>query len=135
MGQVQISGTLQGGPPTGGNVFPAAQFITPLTLSSSPKSFQSASGILTKLLSDTGTFVELSAIGTGKDVPRANTVYIRADGDFQLRITQDDGTLNPGTPVVIVCKGLFVMEVPDNRAILLLEVAASCKLEYFASGP
>lgn len=134
MGQVSLSGTLSGGPPTGGNTFPAAQFITPLTLSQSPKGFQSATGVLTRILNDSVTFVTLSAVGAGADVPRANFLYIRAESDFQLRITQDDG--GGGTTVSVVqCRGIFMMESPDTLAITLIEVAASTKLEYFASGP
>lgn len=133
MGQVSLSGTLQGGPPSGGNIFPAAQFITPLNLSQTPKGFQSATGVLTRTLSDSGTFVALSAVGATADVPKANFLYIRAESDFRLRVTQDDGS-GGSTIATLECRGLFMMEAPDNLAITLIEVAASTKLEYFASG-
>lgn len=134
MGNVAISGSLQGGPPTGGNSFPGAQFQTPLKLSVDPKAFQSASGILTRVISSIGVFVPLAAVGAAADVVRANFVYVRADGDYQLRITQDDGAA--GTTVATVqCRGLFMFECPDNLAVVLLEFAGSGTIEYFASGP
>jgi hypothetical protein len=133
MGQISVSGTLLGGPPTGGTVFPAAQFQTPLGLSQSPKGFQVASGILTRILTDASVFVVLSAVGLTRDVPKANFIYIRAESDFDLRVTQDDG-LGGSTVSTSHHRGLYMAEFPDNKAVTLLEVAASTKLEYFASG-
>jgi hypothetical protein len=134
MGQISVSGTLQGGPPAGGDIFPSAQFITPLRLSQSPKGFQSASGILTRSLTDPNVFVVLTAVGPAADVPKANFVYIRAESDYKLRITQDDGL--GGTVVRLVnVRGLFMSEFPDNQQVVLLEASGSTKLEYFASGP
>lgn len=134
MGQVSVNGTLQGGPPAGGdNVFPAAQFLTPIKLSQNPKGFQSASGILTRSLNDAAAFVALSAVGTGEDVPRANFMYLRAESDYQLRLTQDDGA--GGTIITTTQhRGLFMSEFPDARAVVLIEIAGSTKIEYFASG-
>lgn len=132
MGQVTLSGNLQGGPPSGGTVFPAAQFITPLNFSVPNKAFNSATGVLTRNLSDAGDFVPLSGIGV--DVPKVDTLYVKAESDFDIRITQDDGS-GGSTVQTISARGLFIMETPNSKQITLVEIAASTKLEYFASGP
>lgn len=134
MGQLIVTGNLQGGPPIAGDgTFPASQFNTPLRLSQSPKLWQSASGVLTRLLSNAVVFTVLPAVGAAGDVPRANFLYARADGAYQLRLTQDDGA--GGTTVqTLQCQGLFMAEFPDARALVQVEVAATGKLEYFASG-
>lgn len=134
MGQIVISGNLVGGPPAGSSSFPTAQFSASLALSSNPKQFQYATGVLTRVLSDAATFVELGAVGTGKDVPAANFLYIKVNGDFQLRLTQDDGA--GGSDVrTTQHRGLFIAEFPDTRKLLKVEIAASATLEYAASGP
>jgi hypothetical protein len=135
MGQINLSGSLSGGPAVGGeNTFPAAQFITPLKLSSNHKSFTAGSGLLTRQLSDDAVFVPLAALGAAGDVTRANFLYLRANGDYQLRITQDDGV--GGTTVqTLQCRGLFVCEFPDALAAVLVEVAADATIEYLVSGP
>lgn len=134
MGQIVVSGNLVGGPPAGSSSFPTAQFSAALGLSSNPKQFQYATGVLTRILADVNTFVELGGIGPGKDVPAANFVYIRANGDFQLRLTQSDG--GAGSDVITSQqRGLYIAEFPDTRKILKVEVAASATLEYAASGP
>lgn len=134
MGQVSLTGTLQGGPPTGGSVFPSSSFTTQVGLSQNPKSFQVATGVLTRLLSDTATFVEMTAVGVGRDVPKANFLYIRAESDYDLRITQDNGQ-GGSTVSTSHHRGVYVSEFPDSRLVTLVEIAASTKLEYFASGP
>lgn len=130
MGQIVLSGNLQGGPPAGGDTFPSAEFRTALKLSSSPKGFQQATGILTRLFTDPATFVAIGSIPA--DVPRVNFLYIRCDGNFQLRLTQDDGS---GGDVVYTmqCRGLFLSEFPDANFVKLVEIAASGKIEYLAS--
>lgn len=134
MGQLSVSGSLQGGPAGSGDTFPAAKFITPLKMSTEPKGFQRASGILTRLFDDAATFVECSAVGTGRDVPRANTLYMKGSGDYDVRLTQEDGS-GGSTTVIVPCHGLVILEFPDTKALTLLEVRASTTIEYFASGP
>lgn len=133
-GVVTLDGSLSGGPPNSvADGFSGAQFITQLRLSVSPKSFQSASGILTRTLSNAATFVLLSVVGTSREVPKANFLYIRADGDFQLRITQDDG--NGGSTVTTSQQtGLYLAEFPSSKLVTQVEIAANGKVEYFASG-
>lgn len=133
MGIITVSGTLFGGPQSGGETFPAAQFSTPLRLSSPNKGFQNASGILTRVLTNPAVFVAIPAVGTGGDITRANFLYVRSDGDYQLRLTQDDGA--GGTTVTTIqCRGLFVTETPDSLAIVGVEIASSSKIELLASG-
>lgn len=134
MGNISVSGQLLGGPSSAGGdgVFPAAQFNTPLSLSSASKLFNSATGVLTRNFSDANAFVQLGSIPA--DVPRANFLYVRAAGAYQLRLTQDDGA--SGTTVATIqCYGLFMAEFPDTLAVTLVEIAANGKVEYLASGP
>lgn len=131
MGQINLSGNLQGGPPGASELFPSAQFLVALKLSQSPKGFQSASGVLTRVLSDAVNFVSLGAVPS--DVPRCNFLYLFSDGEYSLRLTQDDGA--GGTTVTSMARtGLTLMEFPDARALTLLEIASSRKIEYFVSG-
>lgn len=134
MGSIVVQGSLQGGPPGGGDVFPAATFNTPLRTAQSPKGFQSASGILKRTVSSPGAFIALSAVGVGQDVPQADFFYLRSDGALQLRLTNDDGV--GGTTVQIVqVFGLFIVEFPNTLQLQLAEVQGNAQIEYFASGP
>lgn len=111
---------------------PQATFKTPLKLNSTNKSFVSATGVLVRQVSSSAGFVVLS-VGTGSDVPRANFFYIRGRGNFQLRLTQDDGA--GGTTVATLqCNGLFVAEFPETLALTQAEVSGSGAFEYLASG-
>lgn len=132
MGTVSISGSLTGGPGSSGG-FPASTFNTPISLATGSKLFQHATGVLTRIISSPAAFVALSAVGAANDVPKADTLYLRADADVDLRITQDDGA-GGSTVLTLPVRGLFVMETPTNKMITLLEVQGSGKLEYFASG-
>lgn len=133
MGQVTLSGTLQGLASSSSDAFLGSQFSTTIKLRTGSKGFVSASGILSRTLSNASAFVEMSAVGDGRDVPRANLLFMKGDSRFQVRITQDDGASGV-TVSTIQCEGLLILEVPDNYAITLLEIAASTKIEYFASG-
>jgi hypothetical protein len=77
--------------------------------------------------------VEMSAVGSGRDVPKANLLMVKAEGTFQLRITQDDG-LGGSVVSTIQCGSLFILETPDTLAVTLVEIASSTRVEYFASG-
>lgn len=133
MGSVSLQGALIGGPGGAGG-FPASMFNTPISLSSGAKLFGNATGVLTRTVASPGAFLALGSIGANADVPKANTLYLRADGDLDLRITQDDGT-GGSTVIVVPIRGLFLMETPTAKQITLLEVRGSGLLEYFASGP
>lgn len=132
MGQVSISGALQGGP-TGVSeaAFPAASILVPMKLSTDPKGFQQASGVLTRVLSDANVFVELGPIG--RDVPRVNFLYVKGGGDYRLRLTFDDGM---GGDVVVTSDqtGFYMAEFPTTRFVKKVEIAAAITIEYFASG-
>ncbi len=132
MGQVSLSGALQGGPAGAAeSSFPAASLLIPLKLSADPKGFQQASGVLTRVLTDANVFVELGPVG--RDVPRANLLYIKASGNYRLRLTFDNGM---GGDVVVTSDqtGFYLAEYPATLFVKKVEVAAAATIEYFASG-
>lgn len=127
MGTVNVSGSLICGPSSGSESFPSSQFVAQLQLSSSPKGFQTASGMLTRTFTDANSYV---AVG---DVPRINFLYARSEGDFSLRLTQEDGD-GGSIQRTLWIRGLCVLEFPDQMATLI-EIASASRVEFFISGP
>jgi len=134
MGQLNLSGSLIGGPPTGGETFPAASFTVPLRLRTDPKGFNAATGVLTQQISTAvGVYATLAPIGSGGVVTKADTLYFKSNGPVLVRITTDDGV--GGSVVAIVpCDGLMMLEPGSLKYIKLVEVSGNALIEYFASG-
>lgn len=135
MGQINLSGALIGGPPSGGETFPAATFSVPLRLRSDPKGYNAATGVLQQQVSTApGVYVTLTGIGTGSTVTKANTFYLKSSGPVLLRLTTDDG-LGGSVVAVLPVDGLAgPIEFDATKFLKLAEVSGSAQLEYFASG-
>lgn len=130
MGTISLEGSLQGYNAAGGTTA-AAMFSTPLALLNGKKSFGIASGVLTRRVP--AAYEALSAIGVNRDVPKADTLYLKSDSAILVRLTRDDGA---GGSVITVepVHGLLILETPADRRITLVEVQGSGVVEYFASG-
>jgi hypothetical protein len=133
MGQIDLQGALTGGPPSGGDTFPAAVFTAPLRFRSNPKGFGVATGVLTQIVASPAVYLTLPGVGTGGVVTKADTFYLKSSGPIDLRLTTDDGA---GGDVVSVvpCDGLHLSEFPTSKFLKLIEVQGSATIEYFASG-
>lgn len=133
MGQVSLAGGLVAGPPGAGEgTFPGTNVNTPLAFQTDPKAFQNASGMLTRVLTNDAVFVELGPVG--RDVPRVNTLYIKGNGSYQLRVTFDQ-TPDPDLVVTLPVQGLHISEYQDAQYVKKVEVAGELSIEYFVSGP
>lgn len=133
MGQVQLQGALIGGPPSGGEVFPAAIFNVPLKLRTDPKGFGAATGVLQRTVTSPTVYVTLTGVGSGDTVTQGNTLYLKSAGPLDVRVTCDDGV---GGDVVseFQIDGMTFTEYSDLRYLKKLEVKGSAQIEYFVSG-
>lgn len=133
MGQISLSGALQAGPPTAGEgVFPGALLNVALALSTSPKQFGVATGVLTRQLASPSSFVTLDGVGAAATVTHGDTLYLKASGAIDLRFTLDDGS--GGSSVVVVTGRFFLIEFDTVKFLKLLEAKGSATVEYFVSG-
>lgn len=133
MGQLDLQGALIGGPPSGGETFPASTFSVPLRLRTSPKGYGVATGVLSQQIASPAAYVALSGIGVGGAVTQADTFYFKASGPVDLRVTTDDGA-GGDVVAVIPSDGLAVIETPASKYVKLVEVQGNGTVEYFASG-
>lgn len=133
MGQLSLSGALVGGPPTAGDGFPASLFNTPISTLSSPKSFQVASGVISRLLNSPSSYVTLQGVGSADTVTHGDFLYFKCDGQILLRLTFDDG-VGGSTTAVLPLMGLHVAEYQTAKFLKLLEAQGSARVEYFISG-
>jgi hypothetical protein len=133
MGQVQLQGALIGGPPSGGEVFPAALFNVPLKLRTDPKGFGAATGILQRTITSAVAYVQLADVGANGTVTQANTLYLKSAGPIDVRLTCDDGV---GGNVVSEYQqdGMSLLEFSDVKFLKMVEVRGSAQIEFFASG-
>ena len=133
MGQVQLQGALVGGPPSGGEVFPAALFNVPLKLRTDPKGFGAATGVLQRTITSALVYVQLLDVGTGGSVTQANLLYLKSAGPLDVKLTCDDGV---GGDVVseFQIDGMNLQEFSDVRFLKKVEVRGSAQIEFFASG-
>jgi hypothetical protein len=135
-GQVAISGTVTAGPTTSGDtVFPAGVTNIPFTLNIAQKAYGASSGAQSEAVASPSSFVTLAGINASVGtVKNCNTLYLRTSAAMDVRITQN----NPlgGTTVSLVkqVKGLFIVEVDDLNAILLVEVQGTGTVEWGAWG-
>lgn len=136
MGRINVSGVVEGGPENAGSAtFPAATFTSPLALlASAGKQFGVATGVLTRTLNSPSAYVTLDGVGPSATVTQGDTLYLKTDGQMQLRLTNDDGA-GGTTQAVVPVHGLVVLEFPSTKALELLEAQGSGKIEYLVSGP
>lgn len=133
MGQIDLQGALIGGPPSGGDTFPASTFSVPLRMRTTPKGFGVATGVLTRLVASPAAFVALSGVGSGDTVTQADVLYFKPSGPVDLRLTTDDG-VGGNVVAVVPIDGITMIEFPTSKFLKLLEVQGSATVEYFASG-
>jgi hypothetical protein len=136
MGQLTLSGQLQGGAPNGSDLNQGRMLdviVLALRGGNTAKPFNAATGTIQRPVNSPSSFITLSGIGTGDTVTHADTLYFFAYSQVTLRLTTDDGA---GGDVVAVlpCDGLYVMEFPSAKFLKLLEIEGSANVEYFASG-
>ncbi len=136
VGNVVLDGSFVGTPLVGGEAsFPNGVSVGQFALTPSPKPYGSLSPAQTTSIDSPSSFVALSGVGT--TVKQANTFYLRTDADVVVRITQLDGaspTPAPSSPQLISVKGLLVIEASNARAVVLVEVKGTARVEWFSSG-
>jgi hypothetical protein len=134
MGQTQLDATLSAGPQNAGeSVFPGTTANIPINLSPNPKQWQHATGVLTRTINVASpAWLALGEVGPTGTVSEGNLVYIRGNGPFSVRTTQD----TPSGAVVCEHKtnGLFIWELPESEPLTLLEVQGNATIEYFVQG-
>lgn len=130
MGQTRFNATLVAGPTASAEcVFPGMTATLPIDLTPNPKSWQVATGVLTRRVSVVApAWLELDGIGSGHTVSEAHFIYIRSDAPILVRTTQ--GIVAASHTV----QGIFLIEAPESAPIVLLEVQGSGTIEYFAQG-
>lgn len=133
MGQIDLQGALFGGPPTGGSTFPAATFSVPLRMSTTPKPFGVATGVLTRNVASPAAYLTLSGIGAADTVTKGDVLYFKASGAVDLRLTTDDGAGGDVVAIVPV-QGIVILEFSSSKYLKLVEVQGSASIEYFMSG-
>ncbi len=135
MGQTRLDASLQAGPPNAGeSVFPGTTASIPINLSPNPKSWQHATGVLTRVVNVASpSYLALDGVGATATVTECNLLYFRSGAPLILRITQ---TISGVGSVVTEHKvnGLFIWEPPEAEPITLLEVQGNGTIEYFAQG-
>lgn len=134
MGQTQLTGSITAGPPSASQTtFPGITALIPLNLSSEPKTWQVATGVLTRSINQpTSGWLTLDGVGVGHTVEAGHLLYLRTNGSLTIRITQ----LIAGAPVqsIVVVKGPFILETDDSSPIQLIEVQGNAVIEYFVQG-
>jgi hypothetical protein len=138
MGQVTLSGTLTAGPPAACSGFPSTTLSAALGFGGGgcgcSKSFNAASGLISRTVNSPAAFVPLSAIGPNGDVTQGDFLYFRTESPVDLRITIDDGA--GGTTVITQrVGGIYLQEFDPRQPLELLEIRGSSRIEYFVSGP
>lgn len=136
MGRVNVTGVVEGGPDSAAaGVFPSARFTAPLALrDTSGKSFDAATGVLTRTINSPSAFVPLDGVGPNATVTQGNFLYLKSDGQLDIRITHDDGS-GGQTVVIVPVHGVFIQEFPTTKSLELLEAQGSGKIEYLVTGP
>jgi hypothetical protein len=134
MGQINLSGSMIGGPPAGGDTFPGSTFSVPLLLRSNPKGFNVATGVLQRQISTAvGVYATLSGVGATDTVTKCDTLYLKSNSGLLVRLTSDDGT-GVSVVAVIPVSGVALLEFDSSKYLKLIEVSGSGLIEYFASG-
>lgn len=138
MGQVAINGALLGGPTViGGPGFPGAIFNAPLALSTNPKAYSAASGVLTRRVATLPlAWTVLTGVGSDDSVQRGDTLYIRSDAPLMLRLSRVDPLAPLGPPIEfeVYIQGLYVMEFAPGSPLVKLEAQGAATIEYLITG-
>ena len=138
MGQLVLSGTLQGGPPNGTDIGPGPRMSLNVPLAfkggSWGKSYNAATGILQRSVS-TGVYLQLAGVSSSASDPvtKGDTLYLLTNGPVSFRLTTDDGS-GGNVVAVVPVDGFAMWEFPGNKFLKLLEVLGSASIEYFVSG-
>jgi hypothetical protein len=133
LGQISLSGAFTAGPPTAGEgTFPGALLNVPLSLTTTPKQYGVATGVLTRLLASPSSFVTLDGVGAAATVTKGDTLYLKSSGSIDLQLTLDDGV--GGSTTAVVTGRLFIIEFDTVKFLKLLEAKGSATVEYFVSG-
>lgn len=134
MGQVVADGTIQAGPASSGDgVFPSSTFDGQIRLRTSPKQYLACTGSTGRAFNSPSSYVALPSIGTGGDVTKVDTLYIRSSSEVSLQLTTDDGA-GGDVVAIIPLDGGILLEFPTTKYLKLLELKGSATIEYFASG-
>ena len=134
MGQITLSGALLGGPPAGGETFPGTTFSAPLALRTTPKGFNSATGVLQRQVSTAvGVYVTLGGVGAADCVTKGNTLYFKTNATVLLRLTTDDG-IGGSVVAVLPVNGFCLLQFDDSKYLKLVEASGSALIEYLVSG-
>jgi hypothetical protein len=133
MAIIQVTGTVFVGPQSSGSgVFPAGSVNTPFETTPNPKISQVSSQNELRVQSPSA-FQQLSGLGAGWTVTKADTLYLRSDAPVILRLTQANPS-GPPTVQTVAIQGLFISEFPQVNALILIEVQGSAGIEYVISG-
>lgn len=133
MGQINLQGSLNGGPAAASSdAFPGSTLNIPISLRSSPKGFNAATGVLQRQVA-ASSYLTLHEVGSDGSVTKANTFYIKSNGPILLRCTFDDGS---GGNIIAVepINGIIIKEVDDTKFLKRVEVQGNSLIEYFACG-
>jgi hypothetical protein len=132
MGVITASGSLTAGPQVSGG-FPTVVSTAKIALSQESKGYGQCTGTVQQTIAFVA-YAELSGVGPGETVTKADTLYFRASGPVFLRLTCLNGAGVADTPVVLPCAGLLMLEFQSGRELVLLEAKGSGTIEYLASG-
>lgn len=137
MGQVNVQGSITGGPPTQGTGFPGAVFNVQLATTPAPKTFSAGSGVIqSRVATVSPAFEPLSGVGPTDRVKRGDFLYFRCDAPLLLRISQTD-PLNPSDPPLqrlLYVQGLCILEFQPASPLVLLEAQGAATIEYLITG-
>lgn len=135
MGRLRFEGSLTGGPPAvTDSSFPASSFLVDLGFATGhDKSFDVASGVLTRQLASPSAFVALSGVGASDAVTQASALYFKCNATMQLEVTFHPPT-GPDVVSVMPVSGPLVLETPDDFYIVGLRCKGSGPIEYLVAG-
>lgn len=135
MGLLEVSGSLDAGPPsvTASDSFPGAAVTVPLRLPAGRKTYSVATGVLPRNLSSPLSFAVIDGVGAGNAVTQGTFLYLRASQAFELRITTDDG-LGGSVVTTLPVSTLLLLEFDSVKFLKLLEAKGTTQLEYFVCG-
>lgn len=77
------------------------------------------------------TYVALDGVGTNNTVPKGDTLYMRTQVPFKVRLTFADASVITNLPL----QGLFILELDPANMLTLLEAEGAGQIEWFVSGP
>lgn len=125
MGTIKHTGNLNGVSDS-----PESQFIATVGFTAP---FSAATGLLSRNINSPSLYVELTAIGSARDVEEADFFYFRTNADtFMVRLTFDDGSGGDSVQELPLAGELLIQINPD-RFLKKAEVKGTGTITYFAS--